>query len=268
LTTSPKPLPTNAEPKSNEVTSESNRIHDHERDFYAAFKRDWPLAWLLTLVGPPLITVALLVVMYLLLGAQFVRKLSLTAVATFFVFGKFVILGGEDPAIGDVAQFLTHGQLFLLVFYMDLMTAILLVFHAGFMFRIPIIGPKLLALAADGQVMLRFHPWMRRATFIGVIAFVMFPLAATGSVGGAIFGRLLGMTRMATLTGICIGSVLGCGLMYFGAELVHEYLDRDNPAHIVGGIAVIALVIFLLNVRYRHMKKRMLDEMQGEADSQ
>lgn len=267
MTTSPEPQPKTAEPASSRGDSESDRIHAHERDFYTAFRRDRPLAWLLTLVGPPIVTVALLVVMYLLLGGQFVRKLTLTAVATFFVLGKFVILGGDDPAIGEVAKFLTHGQLFLLVFYMDLMTAVLLVFHAGFMFRIPIVGPKLLALAADGQVMLRFHPWMRRATFIGIIAFVMFPLAATGSVGGAIFGRLLGMTRAATLTGICIGSVLGCGLMYFGAELVHQYIDRDNPAHIVGGIAVIALVIFLLNVRYRHMKRRMMEEINGEAES-
>ena len=39
------------------------------------------------------------------------------------------------------------------------------------------------------------------------------------------------------------------------------------PALAGGGVAVIALVIFLLNVRYRHLKRRMMDEMNGEAGS-
>jgi uncharacterized membrane protein len=165
-----------------------------------------------------------------------------------------VILGGEGEGAA-AADFLTSGQLFFMVVYMDIMTATMLVFHAGFLFRMPYLGGKLLNLAEDGHFMLKLHPWMRRATFIGLVVFVMFPLAATGSVGGAIFGRLLGLSRVSTFLGILLGSVLGCGLMYYGSELVNQYLDRDNPLHTIGGIAVIVGLILLLNYRYRHMKR-------------
>jgi uncharacterized membrane protein len=148
---------------------------------------------------------------------------------------------------------------------MDLMVAVLLVCHAGFLFRIPVLGSKLLALTEDGQVMLRRFPWMRRITFLGIVTFVMFTLAATGSVGGALFGRLLGMSRKATLLGIAIGSVFGCGVMYFKAGLVREYLDPKNPMTTIGGIAVILGIIFVLNFRYRKMKKRMLEEMAKDS---
>jgi hypothetical protein len=82
----------------------------------------------------------------------------------------------------------------------------------------------------------------------------MFPLAATGSVGGSIFGRLLGMSRLGTFTGIAIGNVLGCALMYFGSEVITRHLDRDNPMLLIGGVAVVAAIIFILNHRYRQLK--------------
>lgn len=117
-------------------------------------------------------------------------------------------------------------------------------------------GGKLKALVEDGQFILHSHPWMKRATFLGLVAFVMFPLAATGSVGGSIFGRLLGMSRLGTFTAIMIGNSLGCALMYFGSELITRHLDRDNPMLLIGGIAVVAAIIFLLNQRYRQFKAR------------
>ena len=45
-----------------------------------------------------------------------------------------------------------------MVVYMDVMTAAMLVFHAGFLFRIPYLGERLLSLAEDGQFMLKLHP--------------------------------------------------------------------------------------------------------------
>jgi uncharacterized membrane protein len=237
-----------------EQNASSGYLADHEEDFYASFQRDHPLLWLLTLAGPPLLTILLLGGIGISMGWFFVRKLMLTGVATFFLFGKFVILGGAGSE--TAVDFLTPGQLFSLVLYMDVMTAMLLVFHAGFLFRIPYLGQRLLLVAEDGQFMLRLHPWMRRATFAGITLFVMFPLAATGAVGAAIFGRLLGMSRIATFLGICLGSVLGCGVMFYGSVLINRYLDRNDSLLTFGGVAVIVAVIVLLNYRYRQMKKR------------
>jgi hypothetical protein len=132
-------------------------------------------------------------------------------------------------------------------------------FHLGFLYRLPYIGPRLEALGQDSEFILHANRWMRRVTYLGLIAFVAFPLAATGSVGGAIFGRLLGMSRAATFSGVVLGSLVGCGAMYFGATLINAHLDRDNPWLLVGGIVVIAALILLLNRRYRHLKQRFLD---------
>jgi hypothetical protein len=223
------------------------------------FRRAHPVGWWLTLVGPPLATVALLLVLVQVRGADFVWQLLGTALATFFFFGRFVILGGSDAGIDAAHRFLSSGELFLMVFWMDMVVASVLAFHLGFMYRIPFLGPRIAALEQDGEFILHANRWMRRATFFGLIAFVAFPLAATGSVGGAIFGRLLGMSRAATFFGVVLGSLLGCGAMYLGAELIGLRIDGDNPWLVGGGIAVIAGLILLLNHRYSAMKKRYLD---------
>ena len=222
----------------------------------AAFRREYPVIWWLTLVGPFVLTSAVVFLVWEFAGPRVVWRLISTAVATFLFFGKFVILGGSDGDLLDTASFFTAEQLFLLVLYMDVMTGCLLVFHLGFLFRLPMVGKKLNEIVLDGNFILKSNPWMRHATLLGLVAFVMFPLAATGSVGGSIFGRLLGLGRLPTIAGIAVGNILGCALMYFGSELITRYVGRDNPLLMVGGIAVIAAILFLLNYRYRQLKER------------
>ncbi len=230
------------------------------------FRRNYPLVWWLTLVGPFAITGSVLFVVWELAGANVVWRLISTAAATFFLLGKFVILGGSEGHLLEGSAFFTSEQLVVLVLYMDVMTVCLMAFHLGFLFKLPVMGTKLKALGEDGQFILNSNPWMKRATVLGLVTFVMFPLAATGSVGGSIFGRLLGMSRLGTFVGITLGSVLGCAMMYFGSELLTRYLDRDNPLLLFGGIAVIASIAWILNHRYRQLKARQAaNPMPGNA---
>lgn len=227
-------------------------------EFESSFGKKYPLVWWGTLVGPILVTLAIGVLLGFSYGWPFVGKLASTAVVAFFVFGRFIILGGGDAGSDEIRSFLTSGQLFVLMSYLDLLVAVILSFHIGFMFKIPFLGPKVSELVADGQVILKLQPWMRRMTFLGLVAFVIFPLAATGSVGGSIFGRLLGMSRWSTLLGIAVGSIVGNGIMYVGADMINRYIDKDNPLLFWGGVAVIVALIILLERRYRQMKKDLL----------
>ncbi len=227
-----------------EPTPSSKQIAAAEQEFCDAFRRDYPVSWFVTLLVPPLSTIAICIFVGLSDGAASLQKLLLTAAATFFFLGKFVILHSEAM------------KLFSLVVYMDVMTGMLLVFHAGFLFRIPYLGSRLLIVARDSQQLLAGHPLIRRATFVGITLFVMFPLAATGAVGAAIFGRLLGMSRLGTFLAICLGSLLGCGLMFYGSVLIDTYIGRENPLLTVGGVSVIIALILLLNYRYRKMKAK------------
>ncbi len=135
------------------------------------------------------------------------------------------------------------------------MTALVLAFHIGFLFRLPYVGSRFLALVRDGHFILDSNPWMQRATFFGLVAFVVFPLTATGSVGGSIFGRLLGMSRNATFWGIVIGSIIGNGIMYVFSESIDPGI-KDHPVSRYGGFVLIALISILLEHRYRQLKRR------------
>ena len=44
--------------------------------------------------------------------------------------------------------------------------------------------------------------------------------------------------------------------MYFGSELITRYVGRDNPLLMVGGITVVAAILYLLNYRYRQLIER------------
>ena len=232
-------------------------------DYLVDGHRHLGFIWFFTLIGPFAVTAGILILLYLQHGWPYVKTLMLTAAAVFFFFGRFVILGGTsgvavDEAMQEVvleaARFFSPGELALLVFYMDVMVACLLAFHIGFLYRLPFLGDKLRDLQEDGKFILASNPWMKSATFAGIVAFCVFPLAATGSVGGSIFGRLLGMSRLATFVGVVTGSAVGCSLMYFGASVINHYLDRDNPWLTIGGILFVVLIILWLNQRYRKMK--------------
>ncbi|MBL0926318.1 MAG: small multi-drug export protein [Phycisphaerales bacterium] len=227
-----------------------------------------PLLWALTLAGPPLATLALLAWVWLVHGWDFVAKLAGFAVITFFGAGRFIILFGKaDHAAVDTAAAdggliealrMTPTQLFVMVTWMDMVAAVLLVFHAGFLLRIPKIGPAMAALSEEGRFVMARYPKVRRWTFVGLATFVIVPLAATGSVGGAIFGRLLGMGRGSTLVAIFIGSVVGNGIMLAGAGVLNRYIDTNNPVFLVGGITVIVGLVIALERRYRKIKRSTL----------
>lgn len=243
----------------NKINEDLARFNRSDLERNLAFRREHPFWWWFTLVGPGPVMLIVLALLWFERGAEFVWQLVATALATFFLFGRFVILGGTGPEMEEIASYLTSGELFAMVVYMDVAVACVLAFHLSFLYRLPHIGPRLEALGQDSEFILHSNRWMRRVTFLGLVAFVAFPLAATGSVGGAIFGRLLGMSRAATFSGVVIGSLAGCGAMYFGAALINAHLDRDNPWLLVGGIVVITALTLLLNRRYRQLKKSFLD---------
>jgi len=243
--------------------------HDHLADevkFGDTFRRDYPMGWWATLLAPFLLSGAMLASLGLTRGWDFVAKLLAAATSSFFVLGRFAILLGEK-AHGAIAEghaediakfkFLAAPEIFTMITWMDVCTACLLVYHASFLYKIPKLGPRLLSLRDEGQFFLRYQPWIRRFTFIGLSLFVAIPIAATGAIAGSIFGRLLGMTRTATILAICCGSLIGNGLMLGLRESLNAvpFLDPNNPWNLAIGIAVILGVVGLLNWRYRKLKK-------------
>ncbi len=133
--------------------------------------------------------------------------------------------------------------------------AVIVTFHMSVLFRLPLLGDWLKVLVEEGRSLIQSQRWMRRLTVAGVVTFVMFPLASTGSLGGSILGRLLGLSRIGTLAAVITGSVLGCSVMYFGAGLITKWLDRDNPIVQAAGVAIVVVLVILLSGRYRKLTR-------------
>jgi uncharacterized membrane protein len=238
-------------------------LHSTEEQFRAAH----PWFWRLTLFGPLLLSGAILGFLLVYTGWEFTSKLITSAVITVLFLGRFIILSGSQGTFQDTDGALASEHLFTLVCYLDVMTALILAFHIGFLFRLPYVGTRIAALVSDGHFILDAQPWMRRATFFGLIAFVGFPLAATGSIGGSIFGRLLGMSRIATFCGIVTGTLLGNSAMFLFSDIMGNYVDKENPYLRYGGLLVIVAIVLVLERRYRMLKKRytVLQQVQSEA---
>ncbi len=240
-------------------------ILDRESRFAADLRRARPIVWWSTLLGPFAATLAMLAWLWIDRGGDFVLKLIAKAAATFFGLGRFVILFGSDSGDPEAkAAIMTSRELFVMVTWMDLFAACLLIFHASFMFKVPRFGPAMLRLREDGEFILQSHRWMKRFTFIGLVLFVAFPIAVTGSVAGSLFGPLVGLSRGATLVGLVVGSVVGNALMLLGKQVVNRVplFRSDNPLNLVAGIACVVAIILLLNWRYRRLKKRWAEQGQ------
>lgn len=257
---------------SSDSKSESQDPQDMRRalvtsftDFEKGFRRDYPLFWWMSLIAPVVVTIAILLGMGLLLpdGWKLGGKLVSHALATFFVFGRFIILTGTDEAANITMK---PTQLFWLVTYMDFMVALFVTFHMGLLFRIPGVGPKIAMLVWDGKFVMDSQPWIRKIAYWGLVTFVIFPTSTTGSIGGSIFGRLLGLTRLATVSGVLIGSLLGNGIMWQFAEFINTYV-KDSVWIKVVGIGLILIAAFFFERRYRAAKQRYLDSQGIDEDA-
>lgn len=241
-----------------------HELHSTESDF----RRRFPLLWWGTLVGPFVFTLLLIAGLWLYAGPEMVGRVLGNVALTLWVLGRFVILQGSEDGVVNGVHVLTSGQLFLLVLYLDVVVALVLAFHIGFLFRIPYFGQRFLSLVEDGHFVLDLHPWIRRATLVGLMTFVSFPLTATGSMGGSILGRLLGMSRLATFSGIVIGSTFGNGVMYVISEWLSMVLDKDHPVIKYGGLVVIVLAAVILERRYRYLRNEFhADEVAAKQRS-
>jgi hypothetical protein len=237
----------------------------HFQEFERGFRRNYRWLWWGTLFGPWLIAVLLVALLWLIRGPEYTQSLLAAAAISFVFAGRFVIL---MEGLGDWGELLTPEDMFWMVTGQDVLVALFMAFHVGFLFKLPWIGPKLAELIVDGELILSVQPWMRRLTFWGLVAFIAFPLAATGSVGGAIFGRLLGLSRWSTFWGSVVGSVLGNAGMLTLADLVRAYLPPDSAIVQWGGLVLIVGIIVLLERRYSAMKREFLRDREeaGPAD--
>jgi len=207
---------------------------------------------IVALLAPIAIAVGVPAIILVFLGGEAFRRFLANSALSSFILGKFVIVRGMSGA-GYTAY-----QYALLVVYLDMLVAFFLTFNLDYAYRIPYFGRRLEALQDHGREVVAERPWVRKVTFLGVILLVMFPLTGTGAVGGSIFGRLLGLTRLRTLTGIFIGSVVGCSGMALLADGIARLLPDEVKNSLwfeIIGLSVLVLLVLFLWLRSRKVER-------------
>jgi uncharacterized membrane protein len=259
-----------AESKTEDPRELHRRAVESFHEFESSFRKRHPLIWLFSLLGPLVLTAILLILIALVWGPALAQQYISNGLAAFFFFGRFVILmgGRAGEGGGRVWDFLSSGQLFVMLTYMDIMCALFVAVNVGVMFKIPVAGPRIEELVSDGHFLLRSQPWVRRVAFWGLVLFVVFPSSTTGSIGGSILGRLLGLSRGRVVAAIAIGSVVGNGVMYMFSDFLNQYIDKDDPVPKIIGVAIIVAVIVLLHRRYRRMKKLYMESAADEQEEE
>ena len=245
--------------------------------FETNFRKQYPVTWISTLIGPAIASVLILATLWMVHGYEYPLKIVWHVFMTFFVFGRFIILtgmeaAGELPAAEGAKAILNKAyevtmkpaELFGLVTYMDFMVALFVTFHMGILFRLPYVGEKIAALVWDGKFIMESQPWIKRTAFLGLILFVMFPTSTTGSIGGSIFGRLLGMGRLLTLSGVLLGSIFGNALMYVFAKQINKYISPGNMWFKIAGVVILIGLVILVELRYQRIKKKYFQQQNGD----
>lgn len=213
--------------------------------------RKHPVVSALTLTTPLWFGGAALLAVCVMAGVDAARRLILTIVAAAAA-GRFIIWTGQATEDG-----FTAGQLALLVLCLDIVWAVVLTWHAGVLFHVPWVGAMLKRIVGDAQALLRANRWLRRATVLGVLAFVMLPISSTGSIGGSLLGRLLGLTRAGTFLTVLLGSLLGGGIMLWGADQLRPWLEDIGPTATYSVIAALVVLGYMVSSHYRKTLKKI-----------
>lgn len=220
--------------------------------FQASLERESKALWqlhpwwaVMTLALPVLVAGVAACAAWIFGGGILVRRVAVAVLAS-VIAGRFIIWTGTS----DPDRF-SSLQLGLLVLVLDLVWAVVVTWHAGVLFRIPWLGRHLLAIARDGQRLLRRNRWMKRVTVLVVTGFVMLPVSSTGSIGGSLLARLLGLRRGTTLLVVLVGSVAGVTSMLLFARTLAPWFERHGAAVQYGVVGLLILLGLLVTQRYR-----------------
>ena len=114
--------------------------------------------------------------------------------ASYFYANKFIILRGAMPS----AHF-GPWAIAALVVWLDLATVLFMIANLDLLYRMPYVGRKIRETHIAGRRLLHVHRWLGKVAVLGLAIFVGFPVFGTGSVGGTLFARLVGLDRPGSL---------------------------------------------------------------------
>jgi len=178
-------------------------------------------------------------------------ELFLLIPLAFFAVGKFLPLWG----ISGESSFGPY-ELGGVIWALDTFSVLVFVYSFEAFYRIPLLRKILDRISHNMELVLRVYPQMKRASVVGVVLFVLFPISGTGALAAACIGVLLRMNRFVLIAAVSFGGCLGGFLMGFLASNFASALTnfkslQNNPSYKYAILAfcVLALssLVFFLN---------------------
>lgn len=196
-------------------------------------------------------------------------ELTVAVPASFFAIGKFLPLW----AISGESSFSPYG-LGLVIWIMDTCSVLLVVYAMEGFYKIKPIKRGLEKIQKNARLVLKAYPRIRRGAVIGIVLFVLFPIAGTGAVGASFIGILLGMNRFVLIAAVSVGGCIGGFLMayvaaHFGRSLERLQAMQTDPTIkyvIIAGVAVVAaLVLWFLTRAYKRALELAEEDQPGST---
>lgn len=206
--------------------------------------------WLrvLYVLGPFAATAAVLGVVYLFAGLWMLNEVWITGTVSLLGAGTTVIFG--KAALGDATFDLQLGtwQLAFIVMYVNAVSTFFYTYNLDLLQRVPKVGPTLRRARRNAAVMLKRRPWIRRWAVVGVGLFVITPLPGSGALGGALVGRIVGVSKRATFISVSIaGVVVSIAYALLANELKQalDRLEQFTPPWVRVAVFVLAAIVMV-----------------------
>jgi uncharacterized membrane protein len=152
----------------------------------------------------PLAVACALMIFLLLLGSGIFGKY----LAVFSVYSFMPIVGTVTSIPTGLGLGIPPVSLISFITFTDAVFALFLVWNFDYAKKIPGIGELVERVEESGEKALIKYKWAKRFGFIGLVAFVIFPLQWTGAGVGSIVGRLIGMPPLITWIAVIIGTFI------------------------------------------------------------
>jgi uncharacterized membrane protein len=201
------------------------------------------------LVLPILVSVGLWFLTFVFAGWSFawqiltVVGLSLTVVGPTVILGR-AVLGSAWPEHVSLDTF----HVATAIAYMSVLMAFVFAYNLDLFDRIPRVGDWFRRVRIGAQRTLREHKWIRRLAVAGVGIFVLLPLPGSGSLGGCIVGRLIGLGPLRTFLATGVAGIVVAIAYGYGGDRLGRFLDAKeiDTGQRLAGVGVVLVLLWLV----------------------
>lgn len=168
----------------------------------------------------------------------------------------FPPLGKETIIPTGVAFGIHPVVLALSIAFVDIVIALFLIWNYDLAKKIPLVGKFMEKVESIGKSSSDKYGWIKPLRFIGIALFVMIPFQGSGGLVGSIVGRLIGMKPWNVFFAISTGSITGCLLIaYFAEVILNVFVKNFLLGFLIVAILLVIGIMVLINKKVKNKSK-------------